>query len=65
MSPSAGIHLGAGIIGNVFLLLAELHADLFSRHASPLEVYVFVAVANRGEDVMSDEICRRFSGKQQ
>ena len=34
----------------------ELHADLFSRHASPLEVYVFVAVANRGEDVMSDEI---------
>ena len=33
----------------------ELHADLFS-HASPLEVYVFVAVANRGEDVMSDEI---------
>ena len=26
------------------LLLAELHADLFSRHASPLEVRVFVAV---------------------
>ena len=25
----------------------------------------FVAVANRGEDVMSDEICRRFNGKQQ
>ena len=43
----------------------ELHADLFSRHASPLEVYVFVAVANRGEDVMPDEICRRFNGKQQ
>ena len=39
-------------------LLAELHADLFSRHVRPLEVYVFVAVANRGEDVMSDEICR-------
>ena len=26
----------------------ELHTDLFCRHASPLEVYVFVAVANRG-----------------
>ena len=47
------------------VLFPELHADLFSRHASPLEVYVFVAVANRGEDVMSDEICRRFNGKQQ
>ena len=45
-------------------IFPELHADLFSRHASPLEVYVFVAVANRGEDV-SDEICRRFNGKQQ
>ena len=45
--------------------IPELHADLFSRHASPLEVYVFVAIANRGEDVMSDEICRRFNGKQQ
>ena len=33
-----------------------MHADLLSRHASPLEVYVFVAVANRGEDVTSDEI---------
>ena len=42
----------------------ELQADLFSRHSSPLEVHVFVAVANRGEDVMSDEICRRFNGKQ-
>ena len=56
---------GAGIIGNVFVLLAELHADLFSRHASPLEVYVFVVVANRGEDDMSDEICHQFNGKQQ
>ena len=46
-------------------MFPELHADLCSRHASPLEVYVFVAVANRGEDVMSDEICRRFNGKQQ
>ena len=61
--------------------LPELHADLFSRHASPLGVYVFVVVANRGEDVTSDEICRlvvanrgedvmsdemcRFNGKQQ
>ena len=42
----------------------ELQADLFSRHASPLEVYVFVAVANRGEDAMSDEI-NRFNGNQQ
>ena len=25
---------------------------------SPLEVYVFVTVDERGEDVMSDEICR-------
>ena len=39
--------------------LPELHADLFSRHASPLEVYVFVVVDERGEDVMSDEIFRR------
>ena len=39
--------------------LAELHADLLSRHASPLEVHVFVAVGERGEDVTSDEICRR------
>ena len=48
------------------MVLAKLHADLFSRHDSPLEVYFFVAVANRGEDdVMSDEICRRFNEKQQ
>ena len=26
---------------------------------------VFVAVASRGEDVMPDEICRRFNGNQQ
>ena len=39
--------------------MAELHADLFSRHASPLEVHVFLAVDERGEYVMSDEICRR------
>ena len=46
--------------------LAELHGDLFSRHASPLtEVYVFVAVDERREHVMSDEICRRCNGKQQ
>ena len=47
------------------LFLAELHADLFSHRASPLEVFVFVAVAERGEDVMSDEICRRCNGKRQ
>ena len=50
-------------LSNCFI--PELQADLFSRHASPLEVYVFLAVANRGEDVMSDEICRRFNGTQQ
>ena len=43
----------------------ELHADLFSRHVSPLEVHVFVAVDERGEDVMSDEICRRCNEKQE
>ena len=32
---------------------------------SPLEVYVFVAVDERGEDVMSDDIYRRYNGKQQ
>ena len=45
--------------------MAELHGDLFSRHASPLEVYVFVVVDEKGEHVMSDEICRRCNGKQQ
>ena len=45
--------------------MAELHADLFSRHASPLEVYAFVAVDERGEDIMPDEIWRRCNGKQQ
>ena len=42
----------------------ELHTDLFSGHAGPLEVYTFVAVATR-DDVMSNEICRRFNGKKQ
>ena len=46
-------------------ILPELHADLFSCHACPLEFYVFVAVDERGESVMSDEICRRCSGTQQ
>ena len=55
---------GNDLIG-VRRTLAELHGDLFSHHASPLEVYVFVAVANRGEHVMSGEICRRCNGKQQ
>ena len=45
--------------------LAELHGDLFSRHASPLEGYIFVVVDDRGEDVLSDEICRRCNRKQQ
>ena len=45
--------------------MAELHGDLFSRHASPLEGYVFVAVDERSEDFMSDEICRRYNGKQE
>ena len=54
------LHLGAHNI-----LLAQLHGDLFSRHASPIEVYVFTSVDERGEHVMSDEICRRWNGKQQ
>ena len=44
--------------------MPDLHADLFSRHASPLEVYVFVAVDERGEDVVSDETCHLCNGKQ-
>ena len=47
------------------IILPELHGDLFSRHASPLEVCVFVMVDERSEDVMSDEIGRRCNGKQQ
>ena len=39
--------------------LPELRADLFSRHVSPVKVYVFVAVDERDEDDMSDGICRR------
>ena len=44
-----------------------MHGDLFSRwrHASPLDVYVFVVVDERGEHIMSDDICRRCNGKQQ
>ena len=42
----------------LLLLLPKLHGDLFSRHASPSGVYVFVAVDERGADVMPDEICR-------
>ena len=41
--------------GQVVSLPAS-HVDLFSRHASPLEVYVFVVIDGRGEDVMSDDI---------
>ena len=43
-------------------IFPELHPDLFSRHASPLEVDVMSAVVNI---FMSDEICRRFNGNQQ
>ena len=50
--------------GVYLCVLDELQADLFSHHASPLEVYVFVAVDERG-DVVSAEICRRCNGKQQ
>ena len=50
--------IGASSLGDLTRVfeLAELHADLFSRHASPLELCVFVAVDERGEDVMPDEI---------
>ena len=44
--------------------MAELHGDVFSRHASHLENYVFVGVDERGEDIVSDEICRRNYRKQ-
>ena len=44
-------------------LLDQFRADLFSRHASPSEVCTFVAVDERGEDVISHEICRRCNGK--
>ena len=47
------------------LIVAELHADLFSRHASPLKVCIFLTVDECCEDVMSDEFCRRCHGKQQ
>ena len=42
-----------------------MHADLFSHHASTLKKYVFVAVDERGEDVTSDDMCRRCNDKQQ
>ena len=45
--------------------MAELYGDLFGRSARPLEGFVFVAVDERGEDVVSDEICRRNNGKQE
>ena len=55
--------IGHGHMVRCTCVLAELYADFFSRHASPLEIYVFMAVANRGKDVMPDEIFRRFNGK--
>ena len=48
-----------------YLWLAELHADLFSRHASPLYKFVCLWRSRIEVNVMSDEICRRFNGKQQ
>ena len=45
----------------VRVLLAGLLTDLFSHHASSLEVYVFVAVDERGEDDI--KLCRRCNGK--
>ena len=59
------ITFGGGMYHTTCIILAELHADLFSRHASPLEGYALAAVDERGEDVMSDTICRRCNGKQQ
>ena len=44
--------------------LAKLPGDLFSPRPSPLEGYVFVVNDDRGEDVLSDEICRRCDRKQ-
>ena len=35
-------------INTKYSLLPEFHVDLFSRHARPLEFYVFVAVNERG-----------------
>ena len=54
METSNFLHAPLGSV----VALAELHSDLFSRQASPLEVCVFVVVDERGEDAMSDEICR-------
>ena len=42
---------------NNILYFLNLHADLFSRHASPREVYVLWRSTK--EVNMSDEICRR------
>ena len=47
-----------------YVKLADFHADLFSRHANAVDVYVFVTVDERGEDIVSDEICCRCNGKQ-
>ena len=53
------------VVVMIMIMIIELHRDLFSRHTinSPLEGCVFVAVDERCEDVMSDEICRRYNGK--
>ena len=36
--------------GRRYIILAELHADLFSRHASPLEVYFLCAISKGAYD---------------
>ena len=51
--------------GTWYYILPGLHADLFSHHASPSEVYVLWRSTTEGdEDVMFDEICRRCYRKQ-
>ena len=44
---------------------AEFYAGLLSRYASPIEICVFAAVDERGEDVISDNLCCLCSGTQQ
>ena len=49
-----------------FKILAELHSDVCSRYASPVEVNAFAAIAERNKHyVLSNEICRQCNGKQQ
>ena len=61
----SSFHFVACVAAVNIIILAELHADFFSRRASPLEAHVFVTVVERGDYVMFDEIYRRCSGKRQ